>query len=504
MTSLWLDRPLVAGHRPAPGRRRRPGRRRGPDRAYHRPAAGAVRSAGRRRRGSPRRRRDHRQHHRQAVPAPGHQAVADAAAPVEVRGRGVRRGQPRRTAVAAPVLRRPRRTGADARCRHLRLDDIRDRRRAERARRSPDRGPRRALGRPARRPVPVPRRHAAARPGPVRPDGRARRAGRRAAAPTADRCTRAGGSWSVSKHGRPRATLDDGSTVEAENVVLATGTPILDRGLYFAKVEPLRSYALAFDIPDVPDGMFLSAGSPVRSIRDAPGRSASLDDCWSAATATLSAGRYSELEHLDDLRAWTALHFPGAVETHAWSAQDYRSHDGIPYVGHLPRGGGHIHLATGFDKWGMTNGVAAARNITARDPRREAVLGAAAGPTGHPSARRLQHRADERRSRPGRGALAPRRRPRRRSRHLPPRARASSADRASLPTGVSTVDGRTCAVAAICTHLGGVLSWNDAEKTWDCPLHGSRFAPGRRRPRGPGHEAAYMFVDVGAIQRGDV
>ena len=76
---------------------------------------------------------------------------------------------------------------------------------------------------------------------------------------------------SVSKHGRPRATLDDGSTVESADVILATGTPFLDRGLYFAKVEPLRSYVLAFDTPEVPDGMFLSAGSPVRSIRDAPG-----------------------------------------------------------------------------------------------------------------------------------------------------------------------------------------------------------------------------------------
>jgi Rieske Fe-S protein len=44
------------------------------------------------------------------------------------------------------------------------------------------------------------------------------------------------------------------------------------------------------------------------------------------------------------------------------------------------------------------------------------------------------------------------------------------------PVGVSTVDGRTCAVSAVCTHLGGVLRFNDLEKSWDCPLHGSRFA----------------------------
>jgi Rieske Fe-S protein len=44
------------------------------------------------------------------------------------------------------------------------------------------------------------------------------------------------------------------------------------------------------------------------------------------------------------------------------------------------------------------------------------------------------------------------------------------------PVGTSTVDGKTCAVSAVCPHLGGVVSWNDQEKTWDCPLHGSRFS----------------------------
>src|SRR4051794_27682170 len=67
-----------------------------------------------------------------------------------------------------------------------------------------------------------------------------------------------------------RVQLSDGGAVEAGNVILATGIPVLDRGLYFAKVEPRRSYALAFRHPSPPTSMFLSSGPPTRSVRDVP------------------------------------------------------------------------------------------------------------------------------------------------------------------------------------------------------------------------------------------
>ena len=74
----------------------------------------------------------------------------------------------------------------------------------------------------------------------------------------------------VSRWGSPTVRLAGGTTLRADHVVLATGTPILDRGLYFAKLEPQRSYCLAFEGTQPPDGMYLSAGSDSRSVRDAP------------------------------------------------------------------------------------------------------------------------------------------------------------------------------------------------------------------------------------------
>ncbi|WP_040157013.1 FAD-dependent oxidoreductase [Mobilicoccus massiliensis] len=277
------------------------------------------------------------------------------------------------------------------------------------------------------------------------------------------------------KVGSPVLHLDDGRRVAARKVVLATGAPILDRGLYFAKLEPLRSYGFAFDHADAPQVMALSTESTAHSLRDAPGGAAGTRLLVGGAGHVVGRAR-SEADRLDRLREWTHRYFPGAVETHAWSAQDYASHDHVPYVGALPRGGGDYYVATGFDKWGMASAVMAALNLSAQlhgntpswakpmahritGPRGvgrglamnagvgAALAGGLAEAAAHPESRTAPAEGEGRIEREG-----------------------------AVPVATSTVDGRTCRVSGLCTHLGGVLEWNDAEKSWDCPLHGSRFA----------------------------
>lgn len=280
----------------------------------------------------------------------------------------------------------------------------------------------------------------------------------------------------VSVRGGRSVTFDDGTRYEADRIVLATGSPILDRGLYFAKLEPLRSYALAYDVTpaQIPEGMFLSAGSPSRSVRDAP--SASGGGRLVIGGSGHDVGRTSsERAHVDELRGWAEEYFPGAVETHAWSAQDYRSHDSFPYIGHLPRGGGNVYVATGFDKWGMASGVMAARSISGQilgsQPSWNETLGRrVTRPRGAARAVLLNVEAAFAAAKSAIAAGIS---------HVserPPEGRGEVGRRGVVPIGVSTVDGQSCAVRAICPHLGGVLKWNDNERTWDCPLHGSRFA----------------------------
>jgi glycine/D-amino acid oxidase-like deaminating enzyme len=288
----------------------------------------------------------------------------------------------------------------------------------------------------------------------------------------------------VSAGGTPTARLDDGTRLVCVNVVLATGSPMLDRGLYWAKLEPQRSYALAFasEQVDVPLEMYLSAGSDSRSVRGAPKGDQTLLLVGGSGHAV---GRTrSERAHVESLRDWTANYFPGAVELHQWSAQDYASHDGIPHMGALPRGRGHIYVATGYEKWGMSNAVAAARTVSGQ------ILGSP------PSwSRSLNHRV----TRPSGAATLLRTNAhvgqslvsgivRAAARPAPehPAAGTGRVGRSlPLPTGRATTNGTTCAVVGICTHLGGVLKWNDAAESWDCPLHGSRFAPDGSVLEGP-------------------
>lgn len=268
--------------------------------------------------------------------------------------------------------------------------------------------------------------------------------------------------------------------LRAEKVVLATGIPPLDRGLYFAKVAPRRSYAQAWRVPDaeLPDAMYLGVGAGTRSVRDARG-------LLLVGGNGHPIGRHpSPLRASDELADWTLRYWPGAEPDVRWSAQDYVSPHGVPFVGWLPRGAGRVYLATGFSKWGMTNGVAAALTIVAdilggatewqrQLHRRVTMPGALAAGIGENAAiaawyarswARALRRALPSAAAEGRGELG---------------------RRGALPHGVSTVDGVTRGVCAVCPHLGAVVQWNDFERTWDCPAHGSRFAPDGAVLEGP-------------------
>ena len=277
-------------------------------------------------------------------------------------------------------------------------------------------------------------------------------------------------------------------TLRAGQAVLATLLPFLDIGGFFAKAEPRRSYALAaiLDTP-MPDGMYISADEPVRSVRPITiqGRPGLV-----ASGPSHKTGTDDDTEsYYDELERWVRGSFAIQAVPYRWSAQDYVTADHVPYVGRSPRTQ-HVFVATGFKKWGLSNGTAAALMLTdllsGRDNPWLATFDATRGPAVKDVVQLGRINLDT-----ARQLLA----------GMFDRLRAPSID--NLPVGnarIVEVEGDTVgayreseewvlAVGLTCTHLGCTVRWNQAERSWDCPCHGSRFDATGQVLEGPAREA---------------
>ncbi|WP_137146814.1 FAD-dependent oxidoreductase [Mycolicibacterium sp. CR10] len=272
-------------------------------------------------------------------------------------------------------------------------------------------------------------------------------------------------------------------TVRTAQLVLATGVPILDRGGFFARLKAKRSYCMAYKVPgDITRGMYVSTDAPTRSVRYAPTASG---EVLIVGGAGHPVGREKSPAYaLAELSKWAKLHYPGAVQTHYWSAQDYSPADELPYVGPILPGVESICVATGFDKWGMSNGAAAALALSSR------ILGGRmdwAGAFASWSPHELSGIATAMQSNVevgfdlAKGWVTPIAAPANRT---PERGGVVSGPPWHLQAR-SNVDGVEHIVSPVCPHLGGIVNWNDADQSWECPLHGSRFAPDGTLLEGP-------------------
>ena len=278
--------------------------------------------------------------------------------------------------------------------------------------------------------------------------------------------------------------------VRAGSVVLATGIPSLDRGGHAMRLSPNRSYALAYRVPAggfVPHGMHISADGATRTLRSIPLGDEELllvggNDHVTGNAPDSPSTRIAELEK------WVQHLVPGAERTHTWAAQDYEPAGGLPQIGALPGSNGTILAATGYAKWGMTNAPGAALAMTGllegdapawHHTLDEAGGGLRALATGASMAQRVSTDLAADWTSAELHALPV---------QAPDEGEGVVGRSAGKPSAVSTVAGRRCAVSAICTHMGGLVRWNDAESSWDCPLHGSRFAPDGTVLEGPAVE----------------
>jgi len=281
--------------------------------------------------------------------------------------------------------------------------------------------------------------------------------------------------------GDPRAVKVGAYSVRCEDIVIATHNPLVGLAglagatLFQTKLALYTSYVIAGRVPGgtVPDALWWDTSDPYYYLRVEPHRE---------FDAVVFGGEDHKTGQQDDTRSCyerlerrlTAI-VPGVEVTHHWSGQVIETPDGLPYIGQMAE---HQYAATGYAGNGLTFGTVAAMIMS------DAILGRS-----NPWSELFD---------PGRKALT------RglwdylkenvdypyymiRDRFAGPQARSLRAVKRGQGKVVAR-NGAKAAVyrdeagavtlrSAVCTHMGCTVGWNGAERTWDCPCHGSRFKP---------------------------
>ena len=274
----------------------------------------------------------------------------------------------------------------------------------------------------------------------------------------------------------PQRIATEAGSVRARHVVMATHLPLGQIGLFYTENYPHMHPVIMgrAERGRVPDGMYISVEAPRHSTRG------HLDDegrAWMIFTGpSFTHGEVEkERESFADLEAFARDHF-GVTADYRWTNEDYRSMDHVPYVGWSSSLKEAYLVATGFNAWGITNGTAAALLLAdlveERDnpwlklfdstrikpvaSAKEFAKGNAATAShlvGGYLARKL-HSFDE--LAPGEAAIL-------------------KIDGHNV-AGYRDEHGALHAVSAVCTHMGCIVGWNETDRSWACPCHGSRFA----------------------------
>ncbi|SFL73375.1 FAD-dependent oxidoreductase [Salibacterium qingdaonense] len=277
------------------------------------------------------------------------------------------------------------------------------------------------------------------------------------------------------KHKEAVLTEND-CRVTADSIVCCSHFPFYEgTGFYSGRMHADRSYVLAVQTDiTYPGGMYLSAGDPVRSLR-----SASMDGkeivLIGGENHKSGQGR-NTLDHYRALQQFAGNLFGRPEILYRWSAQDLTTIDKVPYVGEVTTSRPDVYIASGFNKWGMTNSTCAAlllRDLVLKKENPYSELYTPARFYADPSIKHfLKENVDV-------------------AKHLikgkleMPHASIEGLERDDAAVFMADgqrkgaykdKDGELFIVDTTCTHMGCEVEWNHGDRTWDCPCHGSRFS----------------------------
>jgi glycine/D-amino acid oxidase-like deaminating enzyme/nitrite reductase/ring-hydroxylating ferredoxin subunit len=279
------------------------------------------------------------------------------------------------------------------------------------------------------------------------------------------------------EHGSPlsQVVTADGHRVSCRDAVSCSHFPFYGAGgFYFARMYVERSYALGVSrTKEYPGGMYLSADDPVRSIRSV---SYNGEDLLIIGGERHKTGQgICTIRHYEALEAFTRETFGPADIRYRWSAQDYTTLDKVPYVGRPVKSERNAFIATGYRKWGMTTSAAAALLlkdlILGVDNRYEALYTPSRFHADPDVKTFLSLNADVAKHLVGGKLEWNRKEPE----DVGPDEGAVVEYRGRRAGAYREPDGTLHLLDTTCTHMGCEVEWNEAERTWDCPCHGSRF-----------------------------
>ena len=218
----------------------------------------------------------------------------------------------------------------------------------------------------------------------------------------------------------------DSGMITAKNIIIATHFPIINKhGAFFMKMHQSRSYVIALENAQNIDGMYLDEADSGFSFRNY------------GSLLLLGGGSHrtgKPSEGWQPLEDFARKYYPDSEIKYRWAAQDCMTLDGSAYIGRYANDAGGLYVATGFNKWGMTQSMVAARLLCdlitkKKNPYEEIYF-------------------------PSRSVLH------------------KQLFKNIIETGANFLTFSK----PRCPHLGCALKWNKYERSWDCPCHGSRFS----------------------------
>ena len=272
----------------------------------------------------------------------------------------------------------------------------------------------------------------------------------------------------------PRVRTSAGHIIRCGSIVLATNYPIGSK--MFAKLPAYRTYAIGVRVPksSIEKCLLWDTGDPYHYIRVQENTD---HDVLIVGGEDHRTGQENDGERrFQDLWKWTAARFPAAQKVeHRWSGQCFETHDGLAFIGRFSDSEPNVFLITGDSGMGMTHGTIGGMLVSdlilgrenpwaeVYDPARlatqsiaEAIPELVKSTVPYADWVTAGDISSVEELKNGEGAI--------------------------MRDGLSKIavyrddDGKLHKRSAVCTHMGCIVRFNSAEKTWDCPCHGSRFA----------------------------